>query len=410
MPKMRVQKIFTKDLFRFTPTIVEPKQDLLKGEVYIGRTLFQRKLFFIDFSKTINPHICVFGMSGSGKSTFVKTLIHRYRKVRRVNAIIIDFAGEYVDFADMNLEIGKKDFLNILDLGGLTPRQRIEQIMRGFEIAFGISMKDAPLQYSLLMYFLEQAYIKKGFDLDKYEDKETPTLLDVYELIEEEIKKEEKKSKESGRLISLISLKAKLRAYASSASGVFARKSTIRLDEITKIGVLNFDLSKLPDEHSRILVGYTLLEYLLDRMRREGISENIKLFIVLDEAHKLAGESSPIIPLVKEGRKYGFAIIISTQDIIDVDKRIIANAGNVFVFKMQAPEQIKYLKDAISMSDFYERRLMMLKLGECIVKQNLRNEVSNIFVIKVDAEILKKVRIKLPYEKLKKIKTIAKMI
>ncbi len=402
---MQARKVFSKDLTRAPPTAVEPKQSILKGKVYLGWTKYQHKLFFWDWEKLVNPHMVVFGMSGQGKSTLVKTFLERCKIFHRINAVIIDFSGEYSDYAEHNLQLGSKDFLNIMDLGGLAPRERIEQLMHGFETAFGLNPKDSPLQYILLQEFLEEAYRRKGFDLDKYsENIETPTLLDVYEIAKEKYEQLEKKYKRSeGMKSSIESLMAKIRFYALHGSGAFSRKSTIRLDEITSKGIINLDLSKLPDEKARIFVGMSILEYLIDRMRKEGEYKGIKLVIVLDEAHKLAGENSPLIPLIKEGRKYGFAVVVSTQDVPDVSRKVISNAGSLFIFKLQDYEQAEYIAKSTNMSQHFMNEIFKLNRGWCIAKLNFSEEQSNTFILRVDPIIYRRVKVIFEEPNLKEI-------
>jgi DNA helicase HerA-like ATPase len=390
---MRVQPTFSGELLRMLPTAVEPPQGMLKGKVYLGWTRIQKKLVFWDWEKLVNPHIVAFGKSGMGKSTFVKKLLHVLRALHSVNAVIIDFSGEYADYADVNLQLGVRDFLNLLDLGKLTPRERIEQVLHAFDTAF--NLKEAPLQYILLSEFLEEAYRRKGFDLDKYEEKrEPPTLLDVYDIAVEKYEEEREKFRRSeGRSSSFESLIAKIRFYALHSSGAFSKPSTVRLDEITSRGVINFDLSKLPDEEARIVVGMSILEYLIDRMRKEGEAQGIKLIIVLDEAHKLAGEKSPLIPLVKEGRKYGFMIVVSTQDVADVDRRVISNAGSLFIFKLRSPEDIDYLGRAVNMSDYFKEMLHKFEVGQCLVSYDFRRGQANMFAFYVEPELLRRVEV-----------------
>ena len=49
--------------------------------VYIGRNIHNNSMIFIDrynTQKYKNPNMCVFGMSGAGKSFYIKLLILRY--------------------------------------------------------------------------------------------------------------------------------------------------------------------------------------------------------------------------------------------------------------------------------------------------------------------------------------------
>lgn len=395
---MRVQKIFMKELLRVVPTAVEPRQSLLWGKIYLGRTEVQRKMFFWDYEKLVNPHVCMFGMSGQGKSTTVMKFLREARKRFGANAVIIDFSGEYSEEAEHDIALGRKDCINIMDLGKLTPQDKVEQILHAFEAAFNLNPAEAPTQFLLLAGFLEEAYRRKGFSLVEYQgDKEPPTLLDVYEIAKERYEEEKGKFKHSdGKVPSLESLLLKIKYYANHSSGAFSRQSTVRLDDITSSGIVNLNLKYLPDDRARIFTGMTILNYLLDIMRREKITRGIKLIIVLDEAHRLAGENSPVVPLVKEGRKFGFMVVVSTQDVGDVDSRIIANAGSLFIFRLQSAEAVETIAQSTGLSKYFVDRIPSLRRGQCLVRLNFTQERAGFFVLNVEKESSEKVELILP--------------
>lgn len=65
--------------------------------VYIGSTEIYRMPFMLDFKRLTNPHMCIIGTSGSGKSFFVKSLLLRYSLQFGYSLIIFDWNGEYDD-------------------------------------------------------------------------------------------------------------------------------------------------------------------------------------------------------------------------------------------------------------------------------------------------------------------------
>lgn len=65
--------------------------------VYIGRNIHNNSMIFIDrynTQKYKNPNMCVFGMSGAGKSFYIKLLILRYG-IQEINQYVIDPDREY---------------------------------------------------------------------------------------------------------------------------------------------------------------------------------------------------------------------------------------------------------------------------------------------------------------------------
>lgn len=65
------------------------------GGIYLGRTSVYRIPFLLDLTKTVNPHIAIAGMSGSGKSYMLKNLIVRLAVYDSPNILVIDWNGEY---------------------------------------------------------------------------------------------------------------------------------------------------------------------------------------------------------------------------------------------------------------------------------------------------------------------------
>ena len=128
----------------------EPPPELLMSDpansIYIGRTRLMKVPFYWNFDKLTNPHIAIVGVTGAGKSYLVKTFLTRAALVWKTNALILDWAGEYVDWVKQTggevIELGPKNSLNLMDLGGNSPLNRTRQIMRTLEILFESKGRD----------------------------------------------------------------------------------------------------------------------------------------------------------------------------------------------------------------------------------------------------------------------------
>ena len=70
-----------------------------------------------------------------------------------------------------------------------------------------------------------------------------------------------------------------------------------------------------------------------------GNAQQLRLAIVLDEAHRLARITLP--KLMKEGRKFGIAVIVASQGIGDFHPDVLSNAGTKIIFRMNYPESRK---------------------------------------------------------------------
>ena len=74
----------------------EPALEDCSG-VYLGRTGIYRTPFFLDARRLLNPHIAVLGMSGAGKTYFLKSMIARNVLCCNTSVLVLDWNGEYSD-------------------------------------------------------------------------------------------------------------------------------------------------------------------------------------------------------------------------------------------------------------------------------------------------------------------------
>ena len=101
MTILKLQHIMSNEIARraFLSRPPEPPAGVLLADpfqsIFIGTTKIFKVPFTWSFLNLTNPHIAVVGITGAGKSYFVKTLLIRASYVWNTNAIIIDWAGEY---------------------------------------------------------------------------------------------------------------------------------------------------------------------------------------------------------------------------------------------------------------------------------------------------------------------------
>lgn len=350
----------------------EPRKELLLSEpdkgVYIGKTRYLSTPVFWDPRKLINPHIAIVGITGSGKSYLTKTFITRASMIWNSNAIIIDWVGEYHKWVAQAggkvINLGKEK-LNLLDLVGLKKRDRIKQIISSLDIL--IDLKSYPTERDEIEEALE----------DIYQRTKTPTLKDVVKILDK------RKKKRAARL---------LKRFTVEGTDFFAGKSTINVKKLTEMGLVCLDLHELPTEEMRSLAGLTILQYIKEIMRGSGIAEyqGIKLFVILDEAWKIASdERSDVISIVREGRKYNFALIIATQNPNDMNKTIFSNIGTMFILRLVLKEFRDYVRNSIGYSEFIDNEISKFGVGDAVVNMifSERQAKSTTFLLnKVDGE------------------------
>ena len=350
----------------------EPTPSLLLSDpsegIYVGKTRWLNIPVFWNYNKLINSHIAIVGITGAGKSYLVKTFLTRAALIWNSNAIILDWTGEYNKWVKQAggrvISLGKES-LNLLDLAGLQPAERTKQIMSAFEIL--LDLNNFPEERFDIEEALEEVYtrVKK------------PTLVDLVALLEK------KKKKRAARL---------LRQFLVEGSNFFAKQSSLEFDKLAESGLVCIDLHSLPTEEMRSLTGLTILQFLKEKMRREELKEakGIKLFVVVDEAWKIANdERSDVITIVREGRKYNFGLIVASQNPTDMHKTIISNVGTMFVLRLVLREYKDYIKDSLNYSPYIDQAISNFGVGDAAVNMifSERSEKAHTFLLdKIDGE------------------------
>jgi len=383
MSLIKVQNIMSNELAKrvFISKPPEPPANYLLNDptnaIFLGLTKIFNVPFTWTFANLTNPHIAVVGITGAGKSFLVKTFLIRASYVWNANAIIIDWAGEYKAWVKQSggivVSLGKGDYLNIMDLIGIKPLDRVKQIMNSLEILTDIG--DYPEQRRLTQEAIEQAYVNAGFNLAEIPDpsKEPPTLTNVIALLQEKL--QEGTYQYPAELENAI---YRLRQFVREGEDYFAKKSTLDLGKLASSGLIDIDLSGLPDETFRALAALFILQSLKERMRIEGwsASKGIKAIVVLDEAWKIAGdERSDAVTIVREGRKYQFALIVASQNPTDINEAIFSNVGTTIILRVKFERFMDYLQDSLNFSSFMRGEIGKFGVGQAAIDMSFQTSV-----------------------------------
>jgi hypothetical protein len=166
----------------------------------------------------------------------------------------------------------------------------------------------------------------------------------------------------------------RLKQFTKPGEDFFAQQSTVSLDELITSGLVDLDLAGLPDETSRALAALTILQFIKEKMRLEGwsYSKGLRLLIVLDEAWKIGkDENSDAVMIVREGRKYNFAMIIASQNPTDISEAIFSNVGTTFMLKVKFEKFLDYLQGSLNFSNYMREEISRLGVGQCAVNMAL---------------------------------------
>lgn len=305
-----------------------------------------------------NAHLLILGKSGMGKSYFQCQQIEEGMKMD-LKTLIVDFSGsftrkelekfgfkgmeqaEYIDVANSTIHIpflaGEKKW-------------DIERIAKALAEAFNVK---GYLQRSLIKQLAEYLW-----------DSEKIQMADMFNYLQsmhlEAMDTDAERAKRIERIMDKFQC---LKDCCPLVLERYTKKSVS--DKIVTI----LQLSKIPIE-PRMKFAELILEIIWDLEQREGVYQRI----VLDEIQHLdCGRSKALSVMMREGRKYGLGLMLSTQFMEttkDRDKKeTLMQAANILFFKptLGATRSMARLIDVENVEEWREI-LEHLQVGECVLK------------------------------------------
>jgi DNA helicase HerA-like ATPase len=205
--------------------------------------------------------------------------------------------------------------------------------------------------------------------------KEDPTLLDVVRYLEGEVKPylEGRQKRQPPLFRTTMALLERLRRWVEGqGTDFFAHKSNIALSELLKQPIVVFNVKALPED-ARDMFTYYIFSYFyaLMEMSPPLPTFGLRILLVFDEGWILLkherGQESPLAPLFRRARKYGFAAIIATQQYKDVSEDILPLVGTVILLRIRDAEAVKKLKDTLKIPDRIANMIPNLPTGKAVI-------------------------------------------
>jgi DNA phosphorothioation-dependent restriction protein DptH len=330
-------------------------------EIILGRDSAGQK---IAWSKSIagSPHLVVVGIPGQGKSVLTRKFISSAES-SGVPSLVFDFHGDMVekasstvtriDVAESGLPFSPFSIDSTVPVPVTTASGEIAEIL---ESTFGLGL----IQKRNIAEALKQAYLGNGWN-DQGQTGSPVSMEDFLSSLAQ-IEALEKNKNASARIQPFTSYQL-FQIFDGAEPDFRLSKSLV------------FDVSRYSKvQEVKLAAGAFILRKIYNDMYSWGMSKEIRVLLVLDEAHLLA--KNPTIPkLMKEGRKYGIAMMIVSQSIDDFSPEVPENAGTKIAFRTNFPSSKKVAsmlrsRGSADLSEAIEN----LRVGEAFVSTQGKSE------------------------------------
>lgn len=340
-------------------------QIYMQSERWEVRPVPREKPYVYDPDARSNPHICITGSSGVGKTTTAIYLLGELLK-RGYPVIVFDPKGDISATARArrwDKPVGaRRRIVKIYDIGhlGIKPLQpvgdetwteRVIDLINAMSVveAVGANQK----------YLIQRAAKEIG-------DKTYKSLRDkVNEYVDAFLGKSENPPKYGPHIRdAYMGIRSKLEilstVFREDASFDIRSLNPDLWSEDTNLAGVILNLSQIRDRYARAVTMELLLRKLELMLRNRGPLAFLdpskkKVFIVVDEAHELARAQkwrretteSILEDIAREARSHGAALILITQRLSDIPDGIRMNMGLWLALRTDSPIDISILSSVM---------------------------------------------------------------
>jgi DNA phosphorothioation-dependent restriction protein DptH len=310
--------------------------------------------------KLTNEHVLIVGKSRAGKTQTASSFLWELTKAG-VPPIIFDFQGEYISGNLTNsdgrtfLECTDAKVLDAADGINVNPLEIpldphsgkkqtfvkvVYQVANSLAKIFGLG----DIQHAILRDAINQAFVAAGFVALNKEtwQRPAPNFSAVWAILkhmEDEI---------GGNVRNL-----NLRVQPLFETGIFPENPDPRGFEAVLKETHVLRLSNLATPGLMVAVSRFVLQKIYADMLARGPTNQMRVFAVVDEAHKLSYEET-LTELIREARKYGVGVLLASQSVKDFDRVVFDMVGTKIALQLEG-DDAKIMSENLGLLDKQER-------------------------------------------------------
>lgn len=369
--------------------LIEPPEVTFDGEYNLGKISYAGKDVgeFNLREKDWARHVCVTGMSGSGKTNFAFNVLNHFIEKDKP-FLVFDWKKSFRPLMKKNKDvflftIGNDAVSNLFKTNinvppiGVSPKEWIntlcDLLVESFQASFGV--------HKILLETLDEVFDGWGI----YEGgKHYPNWEHVNKMLE--LKAREAKGRETGWYESALRI-SKVLTFGDFGKVVnYDGKKSLKVEDLFNKKTI-FELNSLGNTEKKFFSEFILTYiYKLRKASESRTENNFDFAVLVDEAHNIFLKKqtnfmneSVTDTIYREMREYGVSLICLDQHISKLSDTVKGNSAVHIMFQQQLPEDI----DSVSkIANLYDKKdyFSKLNVGEAIVK--LSERVTSPFLVK----------------------------
>ncbi|MCK4650169.1 ATP-binding protein [Candidatus Pacearchaeota archaeon] len=367
-----------------------PKKELIDGTYNLATIVYANKEIapFNLREQDWPRHICVTGMSGSGKTTFAFKIVESLNAHKKPY-LIFDWKKSFrpiltEDPSVLIFTIGDEKVSNLFKTNinqppkNVSPKEWInvlsDLLTESFQASFGV--------HKVILETLDEAFKEWGI----YHGSENyPTWNHIKWRLEEKLEKAN--NRESGWLESALRIATVLTFGEFGKTLNYKGNNSISIGELLDKKII-MELSSLGGVEKTFFCEFILTYiYKLEKAKQNPTSHEFNHAIIVDEAHNIflkkrtnfANETITDM-IYREMREYGTSLICLDQHISKISDTVKGNSACHIAFQQQLPQDIQDISEITQLRDS-RHYFSSLPVGSAIVK--LSERYNQPFQIKV---------------------------
>lgn len=354
-----------------------PKKEIIDGDYSLATIVYaNKKLFNFTLREKDWPrHICVTGMSGSGKTTFAFKIIEALNAHKKPY-LIFDWKKSFrpLIVKDNSLSIftiGEEKVSNLFKTNinqppkGVAPKEWInvlsDLLTECFSASFGV--------HKVILETLDEAFKEWGI----YHGSENyPTWNHIKWRLEEKLEKTQ--GREAGWLESAMRIATVMTFGEFGKTVNYKGEKSISVEELLDKKVI-MELNSLGSVEKTFFCDFILTYiYKLKKAKQNEVNQRFDHAIIVDEAHNIFLKkptnftNETVTDMIyREMREYGTSLICLDQHVSKISDTVKGNSACHIAFQQQLPQDIYEISEIMQLRES-RHYFSQLPVGNAIVK------------------------------------------